>query len=295
MVSEVSILIPVHNQNVTALVEVLHNEAASLSISFEIRVYDDGSNPETLRQNKPLQSLFGVIYQELPQNLGRSQIRYKLAQEAQYSTLLFLDNDVLPVHQGFLKRYLFESWSGVVIGGVAYKPEAPAGFELRWKYGKAREEAAAHHRQNEPYQRVFSSNLLVPKPVFLDHFPQNELSGYGHEDTLFAYRLKQNDIPVHHLDNPVWHLGLEPADVFLLKTQQALHNLVHLDREFGLGKETKLFKAYAGIQKWKIGTLLRENRSWLFPLLKRNLISRNPSLRLFDLYRLLLLDRYLRG
>jgi hypothetical protein len=140
---------------------------------------------------------------------------------------------------------------------------------------------------------VFSSNLLVSKDIFLASFPQKELTGYGHEDTLFAWRLQQQHISVVHLENPVWHVGLEPADVFLLKTQQALHNLVLLHRQFGLGEETKLFKVYRKLNKWRMGTLLRENREWLFPLLKRNLTSRNPNLRLFDLYRLLLLDRYL--
>ncbi|WP_181306600.1 glycosyltransferase family 2 protein [Rufibacter sp. XAAS-G3-1] len=294
MVSEISILIPVYNQNVLPLVEALHQEATALSVAFEIRVYDDGSNQPTRDQNRRLPNVSGVIYQEQPQNVGRSQIRYLLAQEAQYPTLLFLDNDVLPVHQDFLKRYLSVAGNGVAVGGVAYQDKAPAGLELRWKYGKAREEVSARVRQKAPYQRVFSSNLLVPKNLFLAYFPQKELTGYGHEDTLFAWRLKQDNLPVLHLENPVWHVGLEPADVFLLKTQQALHNLVLLHHWFHVGEDTKLFKTYRKLKKWRMGTLFQENSNWLFPLLKRNLTSRNPNLRLFDLYRLLLLDRYLR-
>ncbi|MBC3538145.1 glycosyltransferase family 2 protein [Rufibacter sediminis] len=294
MVSEISLLIPVYNQNVLALVEALRQETTAFLIPCEIRVYDDGSNSETLQQNRSLQGVSGVIYQELPQNVGRSQIRYNLAQEARFEHLLFLDNDVLPVHPDFLHRYLTQAQGDVTVGGVAYQASAPKGAELRWKYGKAREEAPAHLRQKNPYQRVFTSNLLVSRKVFLACFPKNELSGYGHEDTLFAWRLEQNQIPVQHLDNPVWHLGLESADIFLLKTQQALHNLMHLHREFNLGNQTKLLSAYASLKKWKATKLLRENSQWLFPLLKRNLVSRKPSLRFFDLYRLLLLDRYLR-
>ncbi|WP_210490465.1 glycosyltransferase family 2 protein [Rufibacter aurantiacus] len=294
MESEVSILIPVFNQNVTALVETLHQEASSLPISFEIRVYDDGSNAVIQHQNQSLEGVSGVVYQKLPQNVGRSQIRYKLAQEARFPHLLFLDNDVLPVYPDFLQRYLVVGDEGVTVGGVAYKENPPTGQELRWKYGKAREEAPARERQKNPYQRVFSSNLFLLKEVFLACFSQNELSGYGHEDTLFAWRLQQSQIDVHHIDNPVWHLGLEPADVFLLKTQQALHNLVLLHRKHGLGKDTKLLKAHASLARWKVGQLLRENSNWLFPLLKKNLVSRKPNLRMFDLYRLLLLDKYLK-
>jgi len=84
MVSEVSILLPVYNQNVVALVEALLREATSLPLSFEIRVFDDGSTEATLEQNRPLQLVSGVVYQELPQNVGRSQIRYLLAQDARF-------------------------------------------------------------------------------------------------------------------------------------------------------------------------------------------------------------------
>ncbi|ALJ00295.1 glycosyltransferase family 2 protein [Rufibacter tibetensis] len=294
MVSEISILIPVYNQNVLPLVEALLHEASSLSIPFEVRVYDDGSDQNTLDQNQPLQSFSKVVYVKLPLNIGRSQIRYKLAQEAQYQHLLFLDNDVLPVHSNFLQRYLSQAKEGVVVGGIFYKKERPLpGTELRWVYGKAREEAPAHHRQKAPYERVFSSNLLVPRSVFLEHFPQNEIFGYGHEDTLFAWRLKQKSIPVLHINNPVWHLGQEPNEVYLLKTQQAIHNLVLLHKKYQVGEESKLFKAYRKVKNWKLDTLLHENRQWLFPLLKRNLVSKKPSLRLFDFYRLLLLEMYL--
>ncbi|WP_207431193.1 glycosyltransferase family 2 protein [Sabulibacter ruber] len=293
MVSEISVLIPVFNQNVLGLVERLLQEARSLPISFEVRVYDDGSSPEILHQNQPLQNLAGVEYQTLPVNVGRSQIRHRLAEEARFPHLLFLDNDVLPFRPDFLKRYLTQAGAGVTIGGVAYQEKALEGLELRWKYGKAREEAPANERQKTPYQRVFSSNLLVPKDVFLACFPRNELSGYGHEDTLFAWRLQQQGTPVSHINNPVWHLGLEPAEIYLLKTQQAIHNLVLLYRQFGLGSESKLMRLYARCKKMGMEKLLLENSNWLFPLLKKNLVSRKPNLRLFDLYRLLLLTRYL--
>jgi len=199
----------------------------------------------------------------------------------------------MPVNPDFLHRYLTQPVTGVTIGGIVYEQNKPPGLELRWQYGRSREEAPAEVRQKTPYQRVFSSNLFVSQAVFLKHFPQRELSGYGHEDTLFAWRLKQHRIPVFHLENPVWHLGLDSAEVFLQKTQQAIHNLVLLHRRYGLGEDTKLFKAYDSLKKWKLVTLLQQNSHWLLPSLKRNLVSSNPSLRLFDLYRLLLLDRYL--
>jgi glycosyltransferase involved in cell wall biosynthesis len=294
MVSEISILIPVYNRNVTALVESVLAQATTLSISFEIRVYDDGSAPETLTHNQALENLPHVLYRQLPENVGRSQIRYLLAQEARYDTLLFLDNDVLPQYPDFLSRYLQQFNGHVTVGGIAYQGKAPVGTELRWKYGKAREEAKAVRRQKTPYQRVFSSNLMVERHLFLKLFPRQEVRGYGHEDTFFAHRLQQNLIPVQHIDNPVWHLGLEPAQLFLLKTNEAILNLIRLNRQGQLGEESRLFKLYLRLKKWKADAYLKENSSWLLPMIKRNLVSRSPSLHLFDLYRLLLLDRYLR-
>ncbi|WP_048920110.1 glycosyltransferase family 2 protein [Rufibacter radiotolerans] len=294
MVSEISILIPVYNQNVSALVDNLLSQASQLAISFEIRVYDDGSSPETLAKNQSLGQRPGVIYRELPENLGRSQIRYLMAQEAKYNQLLFLDNDVLPRYPDFLSRYLQQFNGQVTVGGVAYQKKVLAGTELRWKYGKAREEAPAVQRQKTPYQRIFSSNFLVDRSLFLTYFPRKEVRGYGHEDTLFAHRLQENKIPVMHIDNPVWHLGLEPAQLFLLKTNEAILNLARLNQQMNLGQESRLYKLYHSLKKWKADVFLKENSSWLLPMIKRNLVSRNPSLYLFDLYRLLLLDRYLR-
>ena len=294
MVSEISILIPVYNQNVTGLVESLLKQAASLSLAYEIRVYDDGSSAGILAQNLTLSQHPHVIYRELPQNIGRAQIRCLLAQEAQYDTLLFLDNDVLPKYPDFLGRYLRQFNGQVTVGGIAYQENVPPGAELRWKYGRAREEAPAARRQKNPYQRIFPSNLCVDRSHFLAFFPRQEVMGYGHEDTLFAYRLQENQVLVLHIDNPVWHLGLEPSPIFLLKTNEAVLNLVRLHHQWNLGHESRLFRLYRSMKKWKVDRLLKENSNWLLPIMKRNLFSRTPSLYLFDLYRLLLVDRYLR-
>ncbi|GGK71104.1 glycosyltransferase family 2 protein [Rufibacter glacialis] len=295
MAFELSILIPVYNQPVGALVQALRQEATSLPGPVEILVFDDGSAQATKDQNRHLIGLSGVIYQELSQNVGRSQIRHLLAQAATYPHLLFLDSDVLPVHPDFLRRYLEQPAEAVVVGGVSYAEERPsAGTSLRWVYGKAREEAPAAVRQKFPYERVFASNLLVPRALFLEHFPKLEITGYGYEDTLFAWRLQNQHIPVKHLENPVWHLGVEPNEVYLLKTQQALQNLVVLHQRFQVGENSRLFQAYHALERKGLSRWLVKSKQWLFPILQRNLTSQYPNLWFFDLYRLLLLAQYLR-
>ncbi|WP_192821184.1 glycosyltransferase family 2 protein [Rufibacter sp. LB8] len=294
MVSEISILIPVFNQPVLALVQRLHQQATALPISFEIRVYDDGSNSETKIQNQAVAALAQVVYQELPQNLGRTQIRLKLARDAKFPNLLFLDNDVLPVQDSFLQTYVQEDSSGIMVGGVTYADTCLPGTELRWKYGREREQANAEQRQKAPYQRVFFSNLLAPKDLFLKYFSGNALQGYGHEDTLFAFELQQANIQVKHLDNPVWHLGLEAAPVFLDKTKQALQNLVLLQQKLGLGQETRLFQLYFKLKRFRVLGILNLNSSWLLPLLEKQLQGKKPSLYAFDVYRLLWLSQNLK-
>ena len=125
MVSELSILVPVYNRDVTSLVEELHRQASQLTIPFEIRVYDDGSSQNFLELNRRCRSLGNVVYAELPQNIGRSKIRYRLAEDAQFDFLLFLDNDVLPAQPNFLETYVRQTQAPVCAGGVSYRNDFP--------------------------------------------------------------------------------------------------------------------------------------------------------------------------
>jgi len=292
MVSELSILLPVYNQNIVPLVEVLLQQAASLTIPFEILVYDDGSSPEILRQNSSVAAHPCVRYQELGKNVGRSKIRYLLAQEATYGWLLFLDNDMLPVRQDFLPTYVSATTAAVAVGGVAYQNTYPPQAKLRWLYGRSREQATAQERQMNPYQRIFFSNLFVRKDLLLSSFPHLQVSGYGHEDTLFAYCLQQKQVPVQHLNNPAYHLGLEEASVFLEKTEQAIQNLVYLQRTYSVAQESRLATAFSFLRQTQIANLVQKQSDWLLPLLRRQLLSTHPSLVAFDFYRLVLLCKY---
>jgi glycosyltransferase involved in cell wall biosynthesis len=296
MVSELSILIPVYNRSVIELVQALVQQAESLPIPVEIRVYDDGSSSTYTAQNHILNKTSPVVYKELPENLGRSQIRYLLAQEARYSKVLFLDNDVLPVHSDFLKTYLTQHAGNVTVGGISYQPDAPEpALRLRWLYGRNREEASVSDRKHTPYARIFLSNLMVEKDLFLRHFQKNAVKAYGHEDTLFAIQLHQHHIPVLHIDNPVEHLGLETAEVFLQKTTAALQNLVELQRTGKITAESKLLLWHHRLSKTGVMRILKSSEQWLLPVLEKNLTSNNPSLKAFDLYRLVRLAQFMQS
>ena len=69
-----SILIPVYNFDVNALVSDLHRQAIDCGIAFEIRCYDDGSTEAFRAKNRAIQTMGNVVWVELEQNIGRSAL-----------------------------------------------------------------------------------------------------------------------------------------------------------------------------------------------------------------------------
>lgn len=283
-----SILIPTYNHDISALVRELQRQAKAWGGAFEIRCYDDGSREEIKAKNRPLNDLAGVIYRELPENLGRAEIRNLLAREAHYEALLFLDADSWPAQEDYVQRYM-EQWDGksVFCGGRVYREEPPQDpvLYLHWLYGRRREQKTAEERKRQPYHGFQTNNFMMPASVAQAVPFEGRLKQYGHEDTLFGKWLRERGVAVVHLDNPLEHTGLEPAEVFLRKHRQAVENLYQLYQD-GIMLSTRLFNAYLNVYAWGIRkpilVLYRMSRKGI----ERNLRSARPSLLLFDFYRL---------
>lgn len=291
-----SILIPVFNFDVRLLVQELQQQAERLSMPVEILCFDDASEPRFKSQNAAVSKLPEVHYRLLPNNLGRSRIRNLLAREARYDYLLFLDCDSAVPDQHYLQAYADEMAADTLLyGGRIYQAEPPSdpSLMLHWKYGSQREATAAEERQKQAYHSFMTNNFLIPRQLFQNIRFDERLRQYGHEDTLFGMELRRLEISIKHLDNPLLHTGLEPAGVFLDKSQQALENLAFLHSQ-GSGIETRLLKWALRLQHTAGARLL--NWSWplLAPALTRQLCSARPQLRLFDLFKLGLLLRCLR-
>jgi glycosyltransferase involved in cell wall biosynthesis len=284
-----SVLVPVYNWEVGALVQALLAQRADWPGPVEILLFDDGSRPEFLSANRPLGALPGVQYQELPRNVGRAAIRNRLAAAAQHEWLLLLDNDSLLPDAQFLARYADASGHAeVLIGGTCYHatPPAEAALYLRWLYGQAREARPANVRQTAPYGQLTINNALIRSDVFRQ-FPLDErLSGYGHEDTKFGFALADAGIPLLHIDNPVLHEGLEPAAVFLQKSEQAVRNLARLYRTEGLGSESRLLQAALRLRQLGLAGVARTTLGAGASALQKQLLSGTPRLRAFDLLKL---------
>jgi glycosyltransferase involved in cell wall biosynthesis len=284
-----SILIPVFNCDVTRLVWQLVEQATQWPGPVSIDLLDDGSEREFRLLNAQVADWPLVRYQKLPRNVGRAAIRNQLARSAQHEWLLLLDNDSLLPDAGFIARYAAAlGQAAVFVGGTAYRPTPPAdaALYLRWLYGQQREARPAAVRQATPYSQLTINNALIRADIFRQ-FPLDErLTGYGHEDTKFGVELAAAQVPVLHLDNPVLHEGLEPAPVFLQKSEQAVHNLAQVYRQDGLGTDSRLLQTALRLHRLRLAGLAEAALTAVAPRLRRQLLGIKPPLRALDLLKL---------
>ncbi len=286
-----SILIPIYNTTITELVSRLVDEATFFKLPIEIRCYDDGSNAETKQKNKVITQYTNVIYLELPENIGRAKLRNKLAEDALFDTLLFLDSDVLPTQNSFLMHYLpFVYQHKVVYGGICYTTTPPAkNKHLRWYYGNNRESKSAIERAKNPHLTFGSANFLIHKNQLLQIRFDETLTGYGHEDTLFAMQLQKQHIKIAHINNPVIHLGIDETKDYLHKTNESianLHQLMQQPDKKDFMYDIKLIKYYNLVKRLKLSGVILGGYFILKPLIIIQLQTKYASLFLFDCYKL---------
>lgn len=292
-----SICIPVFNQCVRPLVTELHQQALRLGVPFELLLMDDCSTLHK-EENRSLQSLAYVDYIELAENIGRSAIRNKLAERAQYDTLIIMDCDALVPSPHYLENYLQQQGKPVVIGGCAY-PDTPPEMQenaLRWFYGKAREERPASQRNRHPHDSFTPFNLMIQKEILLSVRFDESLKGYGHEDTLFGWQLKKAGIPVSHIDNPLIHNHQDKNSLFLQKSEEATIRLWQIyermgDEKLAFAEDIKSLKCFALLQRMHLDALAARCIALAQKTMVANLLSQKPNIRLLDLLKILWLYR----
>lgn len=285
----ISILIPTYNYNIYPLVVELHHQADKLKVNFEIIVLDDDST-QFIKENSKIDNLENCCFKKNPENFGRSKTRNLLAQNAKYNWLLFIDADTFPSNNIFIQKYLdhINKKSDAINGGILYQKKTPEANQiLRWKYGRQREALSVPKRNKYPYTSFLTLNFLIHKKVFnIVSFNEN-IPNLRHEDTLFSFELKKNNIKIKHIDNPVIHHGLDTSGIFLKKSKEAVENLKYLCKNDLISPEyVKILKLYQKIKslglKWFFTFLYKMFQK---PLEKK-LLSQNPSIYLFDFYRL---------
>jgi glycosyltransferase involved in cell wall biosynthesis len=275
------------------LAETLSNQARSLQIPFEIIVIDDASHTDFKKENAELSDIQGVNYIMEETNLGRSKIRNKLADIAQYDNLLYLDCDSRIDRDDFISNYLNHiDAEGVIYGGREYIHDVPADnrYKLHWLHGVYREEIPVKVRSNEPNRSFMTNNFMITRKAINKVRFNEKMRGYGHEDTLFGYDLLKCNIAIKHIDNPVIHLGLESSEEFLRKTREGIKNLKRIMKingnESRLQKDITLLAYYKKLKNLRMESLFRYIYQRFEMRLRKNLMSENPNLIVFDLYKL---------
>ncbi|MBP6662659.1 MAG: glycosyltransferase family 2 protein, partial [Paludibacter sp.] len=163
-----SILIPTYNYNITHLVTDLHQQAMETYVDFEIIVVEDGSTL-SIEENKTVADFEFCRYIILDKNIGRSAVRNKLADEARYNHLLFIDGDAEVCSEYFMAKYVsFCREECVVMGGTTYDSnEHDPRYCLRLKYGREREAKSAIERSKKSTYHNFSTfNFLISTSLF---------------------------------------------------------------------------------------------------------------------------------
>ena len=302
MINTLSILIPTYNNVCVELVKslqaqasLLYSSSSSLSSSshfeYEILVADDGSTDErTVEGNRIINTLPHCRYIERKENVGRAAIRNFLAREAKYTWLLFIDSNMNVISHQYLANYLKEKESDVIYGGYQIKRDAETRERLKYNLRYIFESAGTQNgnhllRQANPYADFHTSNFIVKRSILQKHPFDERFSHYGYEDVLWGKNLKDNHIPILHVDNPLGYEHFIGNMSFLYKTEESLRTLYQFRNE--LQGYSKIIDYAHKLKRWH----LYPPCQYLFPLLslpiKARLTGNKPSIFMFNIYKLL--------
>ena len=287
-----SVCIPIYNCNIVNLTQTIYNQCIAENINFEIVLIDDASEEHYKIENRQITSLRHVIYLELETNIGRSAIRNKFLEIVKFDYLLFLDSDSKIDDDHFISKYLekVNDNTEIVCGGRNYDPVLKnKALKLRWKYGIKRECIAASFRSLQPYNSFLSNNFLIQRSIFECNRFDERIRNYGHEDTLFGYRLKQKGIDVAHIENSITHQFNETAGVFIEKTELAVENLYYIYSRMDVNPDfaemVKLLKMFKRLETSNltglVNVLFRISSGMIKKALKKGFIW----LLLLDIYK----------
>lgn len=288
-----SVLIPVKNWNPLSLVESLAAQLIQCGLSYEILISDDSPVTESTIISGRISQVPGVQYFIREKPLGRSANRNFLADQAKYRYLLFIDGDAGMANETFIRNYLGHlTPDAVLCGGTLYTDEPPGNHahQLRWKYGRSREQSDAAQRQKHPYKSFSTFNFLIPAKSFQAIRFNESITGYGHEDTLFGINLHQSGVLIEHLNNGLFHLGLEPSVDYLDKIRESSANLYRL---YSLGMfpyqyiaDISLLAMWKRMKKLGLTGLIAVGFRYGRKSIEKQLCGLKPSLLLLDIYKL---------
>ena len=290
----ISALIPVYNGPVHLLASELSRQLSGANVEFEILIGDDSDDRARLDENRLANSIPGVDWHQNHPPYGRSKNRNDLAQRARYPSLLFIDGDAAIDNEQYISNYLAALSDGIEVacGGTLYHESPPSDNNsiLRWKYGRSREMRSATRRQEDPYRSFSTFQFVIQKSLFERIGFDETLGTYGHEDTLFGLKIMKMGIAIVHLDNGLYHEGLDSGELFLEKTRKAVESLHQLYTDGKIDRTDftfiRLLNQWVRLKKTGLSPFISLLFRLFSPVLSHKLCSRKPSLLLLDLYKL---------
>ena len=284
-----SILIPTYNYNIVQLVNAIHKQATKSNVEFEIIALDDVSNADTIKQNFEINILKNTQYILSKTNGGIAVNRQLLCDKAKFDWILLLDADMKLKSTHFISNYIealklnFE----VIFGGINYESKVPDSESLlRWKYGVNCETIDAKKRNKTPYKITSAANMFIKKDIYKRFGLDSIGNSYG-MDIFFGPQLKLNKIPVLHINNEVFHLGLESSKIYLKKTRLAAETLLNLyDTKKIKLHENDLLKTFISLKKLGLNYIFSLFFKLFKDLMTKKLLSKSPSIKILQLYKL---------
>ncbi len=289
---KLSICIPVYNFDVRNLVRDLLKQVHNTSVNAEIILIDDASTKEFCDKTKELTSeVDQLIF--LSQNIGRSKIRNLFLNYSSGDYLLFLDCDGKIVRENFLQIYIDAIHNvnpAVIYGGRVVAKDRPSkNYMLRWNFAQQRENLNLKQRLFIPYRSFQTNNFVIERSVF-ETFQFNEnLNQYGYEDLLFAMDLKEKNIPIFHVDNPIFNDDVEPNAIFLMKAKESAESLSIILKTPNINakvSDLKLAKAFTFLEKYYLILPYRMFFKVAEKYVQKKLLSGEAHLRFLDFYKL---------
>lgn len=265
---KISVLIPIFNYDVTLLVLKLLKEMENelFRKHIEIILIDDCStNIHTKETNRSLIYKYGykysIRYYELQKNIGRSAIRNLLVSYSGGEYLLFLDADVLPDSNEFLKSYWMYADAGewdVLCGGISYLTRLNCGkkYDFYIYFFGCMGSKSAAERNRSPWKQMLTSNVMIRRSSFLDTPFDERFIGYGYEDNEWGIRLMQK-YRVLHIDNTASHLGIQTKEEIYEKMRESIQGYFLLASTHSeVFKKTRIAKLVQLLQFFPITFLI---------------------------------------
>lgn len=290
MIKSLSILLPSYNNECVCFVKRLQEQAENIKdddFKYEIIVADDGSTDKSIiSRNSIINTIPCCRYIIREHNSGRAVIRNFLAQQAQYEYCLFLDSDRNINNNNFIQNYIGLTDISIACGGL-HIPDDDSQYANNIRYcmeRKYEKHNTAKERQTKPYNNFNTSNFIVKREIILNIPFDTRFRKYGYEDVFWGKQLKEQNIPILHIDNPILLDDLETNPEFISKMEEGMDTLYTFKEDL---------KGYSGVIRMS-EKLERMKFKYTFHFIfnifretiKRNLIGNRPVIPLINIYKL---------